>query len=155
MKRFHVHVRVADVAESVNFYSTLFAVPPTVRKDDYAKWMLDDPQVNFAISARGGAPGLDHLGIQVESSGELEHIASRLGAAGQSILEQKNASCCYARGDKGWISDPSKISWETFLTFGESTVYGDDGAPRVDAIAAAPVVEEACCAPTCCAGDKA
>ena len=149
MKRFHVHVSVADLNESVGFYSTLFGAKPSVLKDDYAKWMLDDPRVNFAISKRTSASGLDHLGIQVESADDLQTIASRLTSAGTAVREQKNASCCYARGDKGWVSDPSGISWETFLTFGEITNYGNDIAPRA---AAAPAAEEtaSCCAPACC-----
>ena len=158
MKRFHVHVSVADLNESVGFYSTLFAAPPTVLKTDYAKWMLDDPRVNFAISVRGADAGLDHLGIQVESADDLKKIGARLTDAGRSVLEQKNAACCYARGDKGWVSDPSGISWETFLTFGEITDYGADVAPRAAQAAAAG---ESCCAPavapatSCCGGAKA
>lgn len=148
MKRFHVHVGVADLNEAVGFYSTLFDAQPSVLKTDYAKWMLDDPRVNFAISVRGAAPGLDHLGIQVDSKNDLEQIAGRLDAAGRSVLEQKNAACCYARGDKGWTADPSGISWETFFTFGEITEYGRDGAPRT----AAPAVAGA---PACCGAAKA
>lgn len=154
MKRFHVHVAVGNLDEAVGFYSTLFDSPPSVLKTDYAKWMLEDPRVNFAISIRGAAPGLDHLGIQVDSAAELREIATRLGAAGRSVLEQKDAACCYARGDKGWTADPSGISWETFHTFGEITEYGHDGAPQT-----APVVKaaqpSACCAPTCCGESKA
>lgn len=158
MKRFHVHVSVADLGESVGFYSTLFAAPPTVLKTDYAKWMLDDPRVNFAISVRGAGAGLDHLGIQVESTDDLGEIGARLTNAGRTVLEQKNAACCYARGDKGWVSDPSGISWETFVTFGDITNYGNDIAPRASRNAAAA---ESCCAPTvapatsCCGAAKA
>jgi len=161
MKRFHVHVAVADLNEAVGFYSTLFDAQPSVIKTDYAKWMLEDPRVNFAISVRGGAPGLDHLGIQVDSANDLQQIAGRLGAAGRTVLEQKNANCCYAAGDKGWTADPSGISWETFHTFGEITEYGGDGAPRTAAVATTST--SACCAPAleavsapaCCGAAKA
>jgi catechol 2,3-dioxygenase-like lactoylglutathione lyase family enzyme len=126
MKRFHVHVAVADLAESIRFYSTLFGAEPTVRKDDYAKWMLDDPRVNFAVSKTGIAVGLDHLGIQVESTDDLGEIARRLSDAAQPVLEQKDAACCYARSDKAWATDPQGLSWETFFTTGEHTSYGKD-----------------------------
>ena len=160
MKRFHVHVAVHDLEQSIRFYSTLFGTPPAVKKDDYAKWMLDDPRVNFAITAGSTATGLDHLGLQVESDEDLAIIAGRLDAAGQSVMKQTNAACCYARGNKGWVSDPSGISWETFHTFGESTVYGNDIAPRA-AASKAVVESDACCTPVpsstsaCCAGSKA
>lgn len=156
MKRFHVHVHVADLESSVSFYSTLFDQGPTVVKSDYAKWMLEDPCVNFAITSGATAPAIDHLGFQVESDDELGVIAQRLDAAGQSVVKQENAACCYARGNKGWVSDPSGISWETFHTFGENTVYGNDIAPRP--LPASSAKSEACCAPppstsagTCCA----
>ena len=145
MKRFHAHVRVDDLEASVRFYSTLFGTDPVVLKSDYAKWMLDDPRVNFAITAGSTITGLDHLGLQVESDEDLATIAGRLAAAGQSVAKQENASCCYARGDKGWVSDPSGISWETFHTLGESTVYGDD-APVIGAAKAK--VAESCCTPS-------
>jgi len=124
MKRMHVHVSVASITNAVGFYSALFATKPTVVKDDYAKWMLDDPRVNFAISARGGNPGLDHLGIQVESDAELQQVYARLRDAGGSILEEGKTTCCYAKSEKSWIDDPAGISWETFFTTGESTHYG-------------------------------
>ena len=129
MKRFHVHVRVADLEQSIGFYSTLFGVPPAVLKSDYAKWMLDDPRVNFAISTHAANAGLDHLGLQVESNEDLATIAGRLAAAGNAVAAQKSASCCYAVGNKEWVADPSGISWETFYTFGDSTVYGADSVP--------------------------
>src|SRR5438876_9298628 len=99
MKRFHVHVSVDDLAQSIRFYSTLFAAEPSVLKDDYAKWMLDDPRVNFAISLRGGAAGVNHLGFQVDASSELEEIHGRLQKAESSVTEEKDAACCYARSD--------------------------------------------------------
>lgn len=142
MKRFHVHLGVRDVAQSVAFYSMLFGTPPAVRKDDYAKWMLDDPRVNFAISTRG-AEGLDHLGLQVESEAELAAAATGLAAAGQSVTLQDDAVCCYARSDKAWIADPQGIAWETFFSRGEVVVYGEDGGENRKAAAA----QGACCAP--------
>jgi hypothetical protein len=125
MKRLHVHVSVEDIAQSTRFYSTLFAAEPTVLKPDYAKWMLDDPRVNFAISTRGGQTGLDHLGIQVETAGELQEVYDRLQQADRPVLEEGATTCCYAQSEKSWIADPQGLSWETFLTTGESTVYGD------------------------------
>jgi catechol 2,3-dioxygenase-like lactoylglutathione lyase family enzyme len=127
MKRLHVHVAVADLTQSIGFYSTLFGSAPTVTKPDYAKWMLDDPRVNFAISTRaGGAHGVDHLGIQVESDGELRELASRLKAAGETTRDQEATTCCYAQSNKAWVNDPSGIRWETFFTFGAATTYGED-----------------------------
>ena len=124
MKRLHVHVAVKDIPQSIGFYSALFAAQPAVVKTDYAKWMLDDPRVNFAISSRGNSPGLDHLGIQVESDGELQDVYSRLRDAGQNVVEQGKTTCCYAKSEKSWVDDPAGISWETFLTTGASTNYG-------------------------------
>ena len=124
MKRLHVHVSVADLDESVRFYSTLFAAGPTVRKDDYAKWMLDDPRVNFAISKRDKATGIRHLGIQVETDAELAEVFARLDHAHRPVLREGQTTCCYAKGEKSWIEDPQGVQWETFLTTGESTVYG-------------------------------
>jgi len=124
MKRLHVHVSVADVAESVGFYRALFASEPVVLKDDYAKWMLEDPRVNFAISKRGGAAGIRHLGIQVEDRRELAEVHARLQQAEGPVREDGATTCCYAKSEKSWIEDPQGIQWETFLTTGESTVYG-------------------------------
>lgn len=144
MKRLHVHVAVDDLAHSIRFYSTLFAASPTVEKSDYAKWLLDDPRVNFAISTQSGhGPGVDHLGIQVETDGELRDIASRLKEAGRSTRDQEEATCCYARSNKAWIDDPSGVRWESFFTFGEATVYGEDDA-------AGSREAQACCAPASC-----
>jgi catechol 2,3-dioxygenase-like lactoylglutathione lyase family enzyme len=142
MKRMHVHVSVDNLNRSIDFYSALFAAKPAVRKDDYAKWMLDDPRVNFAISTRGRKPGLDHLGIQVESSDELQEVYRRLRQAGGSILEEGQTTCCYAQSEKSWIDDPAGISWEAFHTTGESTDYGvsvQNGAQIAHA--------KSCCAP--------
>jgi predicted enzyme related to lactoylglutathione lyase len=124
MKRLHVHVSVDDLDRAVGFYAALFDASPTMRKSDYAKWMLDDPRVNFAISTRGRAPGLDHLGIQVDSTDELKSVYGRLQKAGSAILEQGQTICCYAKTEKSWIDDPAGISWEAFHTTGEATDYG-------------------------------
>jgi catechol 2,3-dioxygenase-like lactoylglutathione lyase family enzyme len=140
MKRFHVHLAVNDIAQSVGFYSTLFGHAPSVQKDDYAKWMLDDPRINFAISARGHAAGLDHLGFQVESAGELHDMTDTLQQAGVAVTDMGAATCCYAQGEKGWVHDPQGIAWESFVTTGASTTYG---AGR----AALPASASACCAP--------
>ena|SRR5690242_15851166 len=142
MRRLHVHVAVDDLTTSIAFYSTLFASAPSVVKPDYAKWMLDDPRVNFAISARGRAPGLDHLGIQVESEEELKEVYARLRWAGRQVVEQGQTNCCYAKSKKSWIDDPAGIAWETFLTFGETTDYGDGSGEREARI----VETKACCA---------
>ena len=129
MKRLHVHVAVDDLERSIGFYATLFAAEPVVREADYAKWMLDDPKVNFAISSRGGAHGIDHLGIQVESDDELRELAGRLKAAGEETRDQQAATCCYAQSNKAWVNDPSGVRWETFFTFGSATQYGEDENP--------------------------
>jgi len=130
MKRLHVHMAVENLSQSIGFYSALFAAPPVVVKPDYAKWMLDDPRVNFAISTRGRQPGLDHLGIQVENTDELQEVYSRLREAGGNIIEQGQTSCCYAKSEKSWIDDPAGVAWETFLTTGERTDYGDGSGER-------------------------
>jgi hypothetical protein len=128
MKRFHVHVTVDDLAQSVRFYSTLFATEPTVLKPDYAKWMLEDPRVNFAISTGAGhSAGISHLGIQAEDERELAEVYDRLAQAERPVVEEKATTCCYAQSDKQWIADPQGVAWETFFTYGESTVYGRSG----------------------------
>ncbi|HLJ52044.1 MAG TPA: ArsI/CadI family heavy metal resistance metalloenzyme [Rhizomicrobium sp.] len=143
MNRFHVHVRVPDVAQSIRFYSTLFGVVPSVVKPDYAKWMLEDPRVNFAISAGSAdSKGVDHLGIQVESDRELRGLASRLKGAGEETRDEEAVTCCYAKGNKSWVNDPSGVRWETFFTFGEATVYGEDRDEPKAASAQSPA---ACC----------
>jgi hypothetical protein len=133
MKRLHVHVSVNDIGASVRFYSTLFAAQPVVLETDYAKCMLDDPRVNYAISQRGAAPGIRHLGIQVENKPELNEVYARLREADAPVREDGATTCCYAESEKSWTADPQGIQWETFLTTGKSTVYGgqpgDDGTP--------------------------
>ena len=147
MKRLHVHVSVEDIERSIGFYSALFATQPIVVKTDYAKWMLDDPRVNFAISARGRAPGLDHLGIQVEDKNELHEVYARLHKAGGTVIEQGQTACCYAKSEKSWIDDPAGIAWETFLTTGENTDYGDGTGEREARIAKTINDTKSCCAP--------
>jgi catechol 2,3-dioxygenase-like lactoylglutathione lyase family enzyme len=151
MKRLHVHVSVDDLAASVRFYSTLFAADPAVTKPDYAKWMLDDPRVNFAISARGGEAGVDHLGIQVETQDELAEVYGRLRRADRPVLEEGATTCCYARSEKAWIADPQGLSWETFLTTGESVVYGDSADIGQIRTASSGLRPEATASDTCCA----
>ena len=145
MKRLHVHVGVSDLDQSVRFYSTIFAAEPTVLKADYAKWMLDEPRVNFAISA-GQHPtrGIQHLGIQVDSTAELGEVYGRLSTANRPVLEEGRTTCCYARSEKSWISDPDGIVWETFYTDGESTAYGD--SPALGTLADS-LGEDKCCLP--------
>ena len=154
MNRFHVHVAVENLNESVTFYSDLFGMRPTVERPDYAKWMLEDPRVNFAISTHCGEAGVDHLGIQVETTAELAEVGARLRTAGRSVVQQNGAPCCYTKGDKGWVKDPQGLTWETFFTSGASTVFGDDAMPSGLNAAGAT----ACCAeeiavfdpPMCC-----
>jgi catechol-2,3-dioxygenase len=147
MKRFHVHVSVSDLAESVRFYSQLFGAEPSVRKGDYAKWMLEDPRVNFAISQRGATPGVQHVGIQVENRAELEEVYERLQRAELPVLEAGATTCCYAHSEKSWIEDPQGVRWETFLTAGESADYGRDPARFQPAPSSQ---DSSCCAPGCC-----
>ena len=128
MNRFHVHLNVSDLAASVRFYSELFAAQPTVLKTDYAKWMLEDPLVNFAISNTGRAPGIDHLGFQVESPEALSAIGERLDTAGGAVVPEEATICCYAQSDKLWTEDPQGTRWETFHTFGSATTYHAGGA---------------------------
>jgi len=146
MKRLHVHVSVTDLDASVRFYSQLFATDPTVRKPDYAKWMLEDPRVNFAISRRDSRPGVQHLGIQVEDRAELAEVYERLRSAEGPLIEQGGeTTCCYARSEKSWIEDPQGVQWEAFLTTGASTVYGtDETRPKVEK------ADSACCDPGRC-----
>lgn len=125
MSRFHIHIAVDDLARSVNFYSAVFGVKPSTLKEDYAKWALEDPRLNFAISTRGRAKGLDHIGLQAEDDAELQTIRQRLQAAGIQGLTQEATTCCYAQSDKYWVQDPSGIAWETFHTLGTAQVFGE------------------------------
>lgn len=141
----HIHVGVKDLDASIAFYSTLFGAEPSVTKADYAKWMIDDPRVNFAISAGHHAvKGIEHLGIQVEDTNELAEVYSRLKAADRPVLEEGATTCCYAKSEKSWISDPDGVVWETFLTNGEATGYGDSPTLTAESLNAA---NDTCCAP--------
>ncbi|MFN8659979.1 MAG: ArsI/CadI family heavy metal resistance metalloenzyme [Candidatus Obscuribacterales bacterium] len=145
MKRLHVHIAVGNIEQSTKFYTSLFGSEPAVQKEDYAKWMLDDPRVNFAISARGREPGLDHLGIQTENESELKEVSTRLKRADLQVFNEGATTCCYAKSEKAWVVDPQGIAWETFLTTGEATVYGDDNLISSSEIPMAR--NSACCAP--------
>jgi len=141
MKRFHVHVAVDDLAANVRFYSTAFGMPPTVEKPDYAKWMIEDPRINFAISTRGKSPGVDHLGIQVDTEEELTALRAQVAKAEIEASDQKQTECCYALSDKYWTTDPQGIAWETYRTLGSVPVYGKSSRSVAKAISAA------CCSP--------
>jgi len=146
MKRFHMHVGVADLDASIAFYTHLFGAAPSVVKPDYAKWMLEDPRINFAISMReGAAKGIEHVGLQVEDEGELAEVYSRLKAADRPVLEEGATTCCYAKSQKSWIADPDGVVWEAFLTNGGSTTYG--GSPDLEQLANADAATGACCVP--------
>jgi catechol 2,3-dioxygenase-like lactoylglutathione lyase family enzyme len=150
MKRLHVHVSVNDLSASIRFYQTLFGAEPVVTKPDYAKWMLEDPRVNFAISTRRQPVGINHLGLQVETDEELRGMRARLQAANARMVEETEQACCYAKSDKYWVTDPTGIAWETFHTLGSIPVYGEDtkafdhGASGVPTEKAAA---SACCVP--------
>jgi catechol 2,3-dioxygenase-like lactoylglutathione lyase family enzyme len=141
MKRFHVHVGVHDLNQSIRFYSALFGAEPAVRKDDYAKWQIDDPRINFAISTRP-EKGIDHLGFQAENSAELEEIASRLAQADVAVAPQKGVTCCYAKSDKYWTLDPQGVAWESFHTLDSAPVFGDQLGKEKEKAASA------CCSPS-------
>ena len=147
MKRFHVHVNVTDLTASITFYSHLFGSAPTVTKDDYAKWMLEDPRINFAISQRDRASGVDHLGLQAEVGAELTEIGSRLREADAIRLAETNTTCCYAHSDKFWAEDPQGIRWESFYTHGEATTYS---AAEDEAACCAPAVKQVATKAACC-----
>ncbi|HVL46115.1 MAG TPA: ArsI/CadI family heavy metal resistance metalloenzyme [Acidovorax sp.] len=142
MKRFHAHVHVDDLAQSIAFYSKLFAAAPTRVETDYAKWMLEDPRVNFAISTRGAKPGLDHFGLQTDDAAELAELKARAEAADMALLDEGNTTCCYARSEKHWVTDPQGIAWEHFHTLGDIPVF-NEAAPSSAA--------GACCAPSAAA----
>ena len=144
MKRLHVHIAVDDLDRSIGFYSTLFGAQPSVLKHDYAKWMLDDPKVNLAISQRNRVAGIDHLGIQVESDSELRELASRLKSAGERTRDEEATTCCYAQSNKAWVNDPSGVRWETFFTFGDATTYGED-EPEPEPVSSSCGAKSACC----------
>ncbi len=157
MKRFHIHVSVADLEASIRFYSTVFAAQPVVHHADYAKWMLEDPRINFAISTRRQPVGINHLGLQVDSNEELRGLHAQLSAADSQLIQENEQPCCYARSDKYWVTDPSGIAWETFHTLGAIPVYGEDtavfnhGTSNVPVSADSEVPQSACCIPAAAA----
>lgn len=159
MKRLHVHVSVADLSASIRFYEKLFGTAPSVTEDDYAKWMLDDPKVNFAISMNRQPAGVNHLGIQVETDAELKSMEQQLTAADKQIITESEQPCCYARSNKYWVTDPTGIAWETFHTLGSIPVYGEDTAVFGHGVSTTPLESSACCVPkkeelkasSCCA----
>jgi hypothetical protein len=146
MKRFHVHVAVESIGDSVTFYSQLFGAMPTVQREDYAKWMIDDPRVNFAISSRGHKPGINHLGFQAENEQELADLGARADrASGSKVLAEKEVACCYAKGNKYWVVDPQGLAWEHFHTLGEVPIFGEETTMKQ--LAGVAPVEQACCIP--------
>lgn len=155
MKRFHVHVSVKDLPQSIGFYSKLFGAEPSVIKQDYAKWMLEDPRVNFAISQRGQATGVNHLGFQVDSEPELQLLRDQVAQADIAAVDQGGAACCYAKSDKYWVEDPQGIAWETFHTLGGIPVFGEEApvSSSPDTAGCVPMMkqpqkaESACCVP--------
>jgi catechol 2,3-dioxygenase-like lactoylglutathione lyase family enzyme len=147
MKRFHVHVRVADLETSIGFYSRLFGAQPSREEQDYAKWMLDDPRINFAISTRGEGIGIDHLGFQTDDSGELAELRWRAEAADMAVLQQGEVACCYSRSEKHWVTDPQGIAWEHFHTLADVPVYGS--GRKSDSEAACCAAPSAAAAPGC------
>jgi lactoylglutathione lyase len=161
MKRLHVHVSVKDLAASIRFYKTLFGAEPTVTRPDYAKWMLEDPLLNFAISAHRQPVGVNHLGFQVDTDDELRGMRAQLEAADARMIEESDQPCCYAKSDKYWVTDPTGIAWEAFHTLGGIPVYGEDTAVFNHGASAFPVEAPApeCCVPakvsepaaSCCA----
>ena len=168
MKRFHVHVAVKDLEQSVRFYSTMFGAAPAVQKPDYAKWMLDDPRVNFAISQRGGTLGVNHLGVQAESDEELEAIHAQLRQADAEVVAEKGVHCCYATSDKYWVTDPQGVAWESFRSLGTVPFFGSDESTEHascgSTAASGSAASSGCCTPdaqarteiatACCAPDR-
>jgi glyoxalase/bleomycin resistance protein/dioxygenase superfamily protein len=158
MKRFHVHAHVEDLQASISFYSKLFAAEPARLEADYAKWMLEDPRINFAISTRGSKPGVDHLGFQTDTEEELAELKAQARNADMAILDEGQVTCCYARSEKHWVTDPQGIAWEQFHTLGDIPVFGEKApasstseaaaccaAAPTKSGSAAPAKESACC----------
>ncbi|TFI45382.1 glyoxalase/bleomycin resistance/dioxygenase family protein [Diaphorobacter sp. DS2] len=152
MKRFHVHLHVEDLAQSIRFYSQLFAAEPARVEADYAKWMLDDPRVNFAISTRGTSPGLDHLGFQVDDAAELSELKARAASADMALLDEGATTCCYARSEKHWVTDPQGIAWEHFHTLGDIPVFNESSPTAAAGACCAPKAPAATASKTPCCG---
>lgn len=146
MKRFHVHLRVAQLGPNLAFYSAMFGQAPSRQEVDYAKWMLDDPPLNFAISTRGQGSGIDHLGIQVDSQEELQALQAQAHQAGMAVLDAGETTCCYARSDKHWLLDPQGMAWEHFHSLDHIPVFSETPAPAAPASAPAPAAGAVCCA---------
>ncbi len=164
MKRFHVHLGVPDLAASIRFYSDLFGLAPSVEKSDYAKWMLDDPRVNFAISQRGARIGVNHLGMQADNADELAELRTHFAAAdGATVVDEAGVSCCYARSDKHWVTDPQGIAWEAFHSLDSVPFFDGDGQPAASTAAcglaaaggSVSTTTGGCCAPRAAAGAMA
>ena len=153
MKRFHVHLHVDDLAKSIAFYSGLFAAKPARVEDDYAKWMLEDPRVNFAISTRGGKPGLNHLGFQVDEAHELTELKARARGADLALMDEGATSCCYARSEKHWVTDPQGVPWEHFHTLGDIPVF-NEAAPKPAASGSVTATTTTAAAACCAAADR-
>ena len=151
MKRFHVHVAVEDLDATIRFYSGVFGMPPTLRKPDYAKWMLDDPRINFAVSKQSENSGIDHLGIQVDSGEELPALRQQVAGAHIAAQDQSNAECCYARSDKYWTTDPQGIAWETFHTLESIPMRGKSARPDASSCCGKMVDEDSSAKSSCCA----
>ncbi len=154
MKRLHIHVGVEDIERSIRFYSALFGAEPVKTKSDYAKWMLDDPHLNFAISTRAGRKGVDHLGLQADDENELQALRERLQNADMATFDEGETVCCYARSDKSWVEDPAGIAWEAYRTMADARVFSDD-APAGDTACCTPETrgQPGCCAPAAGAGE--
>ncbi len=147
MKRFHVHVAVDDLDKSIRFYTTLFGAEPAVRKPDYAKWMVEDPRLNFAISTRGREPGLNHLGFQLDSDEEFKSMHDQPAAADAGLVEEIGANCCYAKSDKYWVTDPAGVAWETYHTLGSIPMFGAEASDACCAVEPSTQAAGGCCAP--------
>lgn len=147
MKRFHIHVGVKNLEQSVHFYSTLFGQKPSKLKEDYAKWMLEDPKLNFAISTRTNQEGVDHLGIQVENVSELSEISERLKKADLEICDEGETTCCYAKSEKAWVADPSGIAWEAYQNMGDADIFSEksEASSKEDAACCVPNESETSC----------
>ena len=147
MKRLHIHVSVDQLQDSIRFYNALFGVEPVKTKPDYAKWMLDDPRVNFAISTRGSKKGVDHLGIQAENAHELNEIRDRLRQAELAVFDEGHTTCCYAVSDKTWVKDPAGTAWETYHTMADAQLYAPATTATGDENGIDKPQNSACCAP--------
>jgi catechol-2,3-dioxygenase len=145
MKRFHIHVGVKDLDKSVQFYSTLFGQKPTKLKGDYAKWMLEDPRINFAISTLTNTTGVDHLGIQVDEQRELEELTERLKKADLGVHSEGETTCCYAKSDKAWVEDPAGVAWEAYRTMADADVFKEKAEAAADCCPTDDTSEASCC----------